>query len=115
MNKLADRYVATKALSLKLRLLFILCFILAGIIYSYYRLSPLLKARILIENTMRKTFFVAALVAILTTIGIISALLYQAVIFFSEYPMQDLEIQKMLQLSLNSQQSRVYLNYKWSQ
>ena len=33
MNKLADRYVATKALSLKLRLLFILCFILAGIIY----------------------------------------------------------------------------------
>ena len=58
-------------------------------IYSYFRLSPLLKARIHIENTLRKTFFVAALVAILTTIGIISALLFQAVIFFSEYPIQD--------------------------
>ena len=89
MNGLADRYLATNALSLKLRLLFVFLFILAGIIYSYYRLSPHLKARIHIENTMRRAFFVAALVAILTTIGIISALLYQAVIFFSEYPIQD--------------------------
>ena len=89
MNGLADRYLATNALSLKLRLLFVFLFILAGIIYSYYRLSPHLKARIHIENTMRRVFFVAALVAILTTIGIISALLYQAVIFFSEYPIQD--------------------------
>ena len=89
MIGLADRYLATKSLSLKLRFLFILIFVLIGIIYSYFRLSPLLKARIHIENTLRKTFFVAALVAILTTIGIISALLFQAVIFFSEYPMQD--------------------------
>ena len=89
MIGLADRYLDTKSLSLKLRFLFILIFVLIGIIYSYFRLSPLLKARIHIENTLRKTFFVAALVAILTTIGIISALLFQAVIFFSEYPMQD--------------------------
>ena len=89
MIGLADRYLATKSLSLKLRFLFILIFVLIGMIYSYFRLSPLLKARIHIENTLRKTFFLAALVAILTTIGIISALLFQAVIFFSEYPMQD--------------------------
>ena len=69
MIGLADRYLATKSLSLKLRFLFILIFVLIGIIYSYFRLSPLLKARIHIENTLRKTFFVAALVAILTTIG----------------------------------------------
>ena len=89
MKELSERYISYQKTSIQLRVLVILTLVFFGLLYSFIRLSPKLKARIYIEDTLRRTFLLAALVAILTTVGIISALLYQAFIFFSQYPLQD--------------------------
>ena len=82
MKELSERYISYQKTSIQLRVLVILTLVF-GLLYSFIRLSPKLKARIYIEDTLRRTFLLAALVAILTTVGIISALLYQAFIFFT--------------------------------
>ena len=83
MKELSERYISYQKTAIQLRVLVILTLVFFGLLYSFIRLSPKLK------DTLRRTFLLAALVAIPTTVGIISALLYQAFIFFSQYPLQD--------------------------
>jgi len=53
-----------------------------GFFYAFRRVSPELRARVLCEAFLRRLFFLSAVVAILTTIGIVASLLFEAVRFF---------------------------------
>lgn len=54
-----------------------------GLIFAFFRVRPRLRARNLVENTILVLLILASSVAILTTIGIILSLLFQALQFFS--------------------------------
>ena len=60
-----------------------------GFFYSVRRVSPELRARVLCEAFLRRVFFLAAVVAVLTTVGIVASLLFEAVRFFREISLID--------------------------
>ena len=60
-----------------------------GFFYAFRRVSPELRARVLCEAFLRRLFFLSAVVAILTTIGIVASLLFEAVRFFREISLFD--------------------------
>jgi len=66
------------------RFLTLLFVMMLGFGFAFLRVAPDFKARVSFEGFLRRTFFVAAGLAILTTIGIIASLLYEAYRFFSE-------------------------------
>ena len=63
----------------------ILCFVLAliGMGIAIPRLRPALRARNAVERVIRVSLFVAATISIMTTIGIVISILYEAVKFFA--------------------------------
>ena len=71
------------------RVLTLLLVMMIGFLFSFNRVKPQLKARVAYEGFLRRSFFAAAVLAILTTIGIISSLLFEAYRFFSEISMID--------------------------
>ena len=71
------------------RVLTLLLVMMIGFLFSFNRVRPQLKARVAFESFLRRTFFAAAALAILTTIGIIASLLVEAYRFFSEISMLD--------------------------
>ena len=71
------------------RVLTLLSVMRIGFLFAFHRVNPQLKARIAYEGFLRRCFFSAAVLAILTTIGIISSLLFEAYRFFSEISMID--------------------------
>lgn len=60
-----------------------------GFFYAFRRVSPELRARVLCEAFLRRLFFLSAVVAIVTTIGIVASLLFEAVRFFREISLFD--------------------------
>lgn len=54
-----------------------------GLIFAFVRVKPRLRARNLVENTILAILIAASSVAVLTTIGIVLSLLFQALQFFS--------------------------------
>lgn len=56
---------------------------------AFRQVSPTMKARIAFETFLRRLFFLAAAIAVLTTIGIISSLLFEALRFFREVSLID--------------------------
>lgn len=54
-----------------------------GLIFAFVRIKPRLRARNLVERTILALLIAASSVAILTTIGIVLSLLFQALQFFS--------------------------------
>jgi len=59
----------------------LLCF--AGGAFAYVRLKPNLRARTKVERLVMLVLLLASLIAILTTVGIVLSLLFEAVRFFS--------------------------------
>ena len=92
-----DPIMAAEAASLKMatqsadnaRFLTLLLVMALGFFAAFFRLRPTFKARISFERFLHSVFFVAATIAILTTIGIISSLLFEAYRFFSEVSLLD--------------------------
>lgn len=62
---------------------------LAGLFYALMRIRPDMKARNLVERFAQRVLFLAAVIAILTTIGIVASLLFEAIRFFSQYSFFD--------------------------
>jgi len=71
------------------RTLTLLSVMMIGFLFAFFRVSPQFKARVAFEGFLRRSFFAAAVLAILTTIGIIASLLFEAYRFFSEISMID--------------------------
>ena len=74
------------ALARVLTLIFVM---MIGFLFAFIRVAPHFKARVAFEGFLRRSFFAAAVLAILTTIGIVASLLFEASRFFSEISMID--------------------------
>lgn len=62
---------------------------LMGLFYALWRVRPSMKARNLVERFAQRVLFLSAVIAILTTIGIVASLLFEAIRFFSQYSFID--------------------------
>ncbi|MAL97445.1 phosphate ABC transporter permease subunit PstC [Hydrocarboniclastica marina] len=51
---------------------------------AWTRISPRLNARVQVENTLRRIFFICAGIAVLTTVGIIFSVLFETIRFFGK-------------------------------
>lgn len=89
MAALGQEYANARLMMSKLRVAVVLLVGLLGLGFASWRISPQFKSRIVFENFMRRTFFIAAVIAILTTIGIVASLLFEALRFFAAYSFFD--------------------------
>ncbi|MGA1022723.1 MAG: phosphate ABC transporter permease subunit PstC [Candidatus Puniceispirillaceae bacterium] len=71
------------------RVLTLMIVMMIGFLFAFFRVAPKFKARVAFEGFLRRSFFAAAVLAILTTIGIVASLLFEAYRFFSEISMID--------------------------
>ena len=71
------------------RVLTLMIVMMIGFLFAFFRVAPKFKARFAFEGFLRRSFFAAAVLAILTTIGIVASLLFEAYRFFSEISMID--------------------------
>ena len=85
----AELLRASQASADRARSLTLAVVICVGFFYAFWRVSPELRARVLCEAFLRRLFFLSAVVAILTTIGIVASLLFEAVRFFREISLFD--------------------------
>lgn len=63
--------------------------LLAGGVYGYSQLKPQLPSRDLVERIIRGFFFVSASIAVLITIGIVFALIFESIRFFNLVPITE--------------------------
>ena len=85
MAMLGQEYQSMREGMANLRLGSVMLIGLLGLGYAVWRMSPEFKSRIVFETFLRRLFFVTAVIAILTTIGIIASLLFEAIRFFAAY------------------------------
>ncbi len=71
------------------RVLTLMIVMMIGFLFAFFQVAPQFKARVAFEGFLRRSFFAAAVLAILTTIGIVTSLLFEAYRFFSEISMID--------------------------
>ena len=62
--------------------LLVLAVAVLGAFLAWLRISPTLNARVQVETTLRRIFFVCAGIAVLTTVGIIFSVLFETIRFF---------------------------------
>lgn len=82
LSPLADRYLALLSISGKFKLVLALIVSLLGLGFAWTRLTPGFRARNHFESTVKALLFACASLAILTTIGIIFSVLFEALRFF---------------------------------
>ncbi|MCV6547279.1 MAG: phosphate ABC transporter permease subunit PstC [Cohaesibacter sp.] len=63
--------------------------LLAGFLGSYLRIRPALRARNLVEANIRIALIIASSIAVLTTVGIVLSMLFEALNFFDHVPLVD--------------------------
>ena len=71
------------------RVLTLMIVMMIGFLFAFFQVAPQFKARVAVEGFLRRSFFAAAVLAILTTIGIVTSLLFEAYRFFNEISMID--------------------------
>ncbi len=59
---------------------------IAGLALTYVRVEPQLRARVQVERVIRIVLFVSSLISIMTTVGIVFSILFQALKFFQLVP-----------------------------
>lgn len=60
-----------------------------GAAYAWTRVAPHINARVSVETTLRRIFFVCAALAVLTTAGIVFSVVLETVRFFSKVPISE--------------------------
>jgi phosphate transport system permease protein len=63
--------------------------LLAGFLGSYFRIRPVLRARNLVEANIKIALIIASSIAVLTTVGIVLSMLFEALNFFEHVPLVD--------------------------
>jgi phosphate transport system permease protein len=79
----ADRYRALQSIGLAAMSLAALALAIAGLTFARRRVSPELRARAGVEATIRVFLIACSVVAIITTIGIVLSLIFEAMRFFA--------------------------------
>jgi phosphate transport system permease protein len=82
--------VGSRAVTLAAVAVLALVAALAGAGWAWSRVGPELPALYRVEATVRRLLFLASLVAILTTLGIVLSLLFEALRFFARVPVTEL-------------------------
>ncbi len=85
MAALGQDYLKAERMVEQLRLAVVMLIGLVGLGVATFRISPQFKSRIALETFLKRLFFVSAVIAILTTIGIVASLLFEALRFFAAY------------------------------
>ena len=67
----------------------VIVLLILGFALSYLRIKPELRARNLVESNIKVALVLASSIAILTTIGIVLSMLFEAIHFFSKVPPLD--------------------------
>ena len=86
---LADRLNQLQASSRRVMSGFALALILMGGGYSLWRVGPSFTARHSVERFVRLMLLLASSIAVLTTVGIVGSVLFEATRFFGEVPMTE--------------------------
>ncbi|PXX93339.1 phosphate ABC transporter permease subunit PstC [Marinobacter vulgaris] len=60
-----------------------------GATFAWTRVSPHVNARLNVETTLRRIFFVCAALAVLTTAGIVFSVIFETVRFFNRVPISE--------------------------
>ncbi|MBU2982355.1 phosphate ABC transporter permease subunit PstC [Lentibacter algarum] len=87
--KLAKTYRAKSASSSNIMTGLVLAAAMAGLAFAFLRTNKDFRARNTVEATVRATLIFAAMVAILTTVGIFFALIFNTLEFFQLYNWKD--------------------------
>ncbi len=85
----ADRYSALAARFSWLRSALVFAVALAGAVLAIRRVQPALRARNHVESIIRWILFSCSFLAVLTTLGIVLSVLFEAVRFFQVIPLTD--------------------------
>ena len=85
----ADNMAALKVTSRWSMTLLLLTLAIAGLTWSWYRISADFRARPAVEKVMQNLLLACACLAIFTTIGIVFSVLFESVQFFRSVPIYD--------------------------
>jgi len=85
----AEYYSALQARSLLVKALFVILVALVGGLFAWRRIHPDTRARNNVEAIIRGILFVSSLLAVLTTIGIVFSVLFEAIRFFEIIPVTE--------------------------
>ena len=85
----ADNMAALKVTSRWSMTLLLLTLAIAGLTWSWYRVSADFRARPAVEKVMQNLLLACACLAIFTTIGIVFSVLFESVQFFRSVPIYD--------------------------
>ncbi len=89
LRRAAERYNELTASSRKLLSLFVIALAAAGGAWAWTRLRPNLRARNNVEQVILVLLIGASSIAILTTIGIVMSVLFEAIRFFQKVPVSE--------------------------
>jgi len=85
----ADSYAAWQQLGQAAMSVVAIVSAVAGAAWARHRIAPQLRARIHVERTINIFMIVASTIAIVTTLGIVLSLLFEAMRFFAEVPVTE--------------------------
>jgi len=85
----ADGYLAIRHIGSAAMAVAAISLALAGLTFARRRVAPGLRARNLVERTVTVLMIVASTIAILTTVGIVLSLLFEAMRFFGRVPLSE--------------------------
>tara|TARA_B110000977_G_C10997587_1_gene462522 strand:- start:10 stop:1314 length:1305 start_codon:yes stop_codon:yes gene_type:complete len=85
----SEHYRVLASLSSQLKAAMVLIVAVLGGLLAVRRVTPLLRARNHVEKIFEWILFGSSLVAVLTTLGIILSILFEAIRFFKVIPLQD--------------------------
>jgi len=85
----SEQYTSYSVLSRRLLATFALGFAVLGTALAWRRITPDFRARNRVESIISGMLIVASSIAVLTTIGIVLSVLFEAVRFFREVPISD--------------------------
>jgi len=84
MQMAADRYASLATISLAAKWVVVLCLAIAGLVFGRRYVAPSLRARNRVEQVIKVFLIASSTVAVLTTIGIVLSLLFEALRFFHQ-------------------------------
>lgn len=85
----AGHYNELKASSAQLKLVLVSLVAITGALLAILKVSPTLRARNLVESTFTAILFACSSIAVLTTLGIVLSVLFEAMRFFQTIPLTD--------------------------
>jgi phosphate transport system permease protein len=85
----AEHYNELKASSAKMKLVLVSLVAITGALLAVLKISPVLRARNIVESTFTGILFACSSVAVLTTLGIVLSVLFEAMRFFQTIPVTD--------------------------